>query len=293
MANTVLVTGGCGYIGSHTVLQLLDANYDKKINFVMHFSGYKSVSESSEKPLSYYYNNVFSTITLLEVMKDFNVQHIIFSSSATVYGIPKSFPIDETHSTGNCTNPYGTSKLFSEKILIDCQKANSTLGVTILRYFNPIGAHESGKIGESPNGIPNNLMPYISQTAVGKRDCLYIFGDTYETIDGTGVRDYIHVVDLAKAHVAALDCHSNKLKIYNIGTGKGYSVLQVVNTFQSVCDRIINYKITGKRAGDVAEIYADCSLAYEEIGWKSDYDLEQMCVDTWRWQKNNPNGYDM
>jgi len=336
----VLVTGGAGYIGSHTLVELHKGGYDfivydnlsnsskeaikrvekiidKHITFikgdirdksslkkafenysidsVIHFAGLKAVGESVEKPLEYYDNNVVGTIRLLEVMKEFDCKKIVFSSSATVYGDPKSVPIKEDFPVGNTTNPYGTSKYMIERILQDLYISDHTFKIVILRYFNPVGAHESGLIGEDPNGIPNNLMPYISQVAVGKREYLRVFGSDYDTHDGTGVRDYIHVVDLAKAHVKALEylvkTNNNKLLITNLGTGQGYSVLDVVEAFKQASKRDIPYKLVSRRAGDIAKCYADPSLAKDILGWEAKKDLQQMCEDAWRWQENNPEGY--
>lgn len=335
----VLLTGGTGYIGSHTCVELLNNGYDvviadnfdnsnenvryrieqitgKKVSLynidvadkvalrklfsendidsVIHFAGYKAVGESVAKPLMYYRNNIDTTLTLLEVMAEFNVKKIVFSSSATVYGVPKVVPLKEGMPT-SCTNPYGWTKLFNEQILTDATVADKDLSVVLLRYFNPIGAHKSGLIGESPNGIPNNLMPYITQVAVGKREKLGVFGDDYDTHDGTGVRDYIHVVDLANGHLKALE-YINKgnkgTEIFNLGTGTGYSVLDIVNTFSRVNDIEIPYAIMDRRAGDVDIITADATKANDELGWYAEYGLEDMCRDSWNWQKNNPNGYD-
>ncbi len=335
----VLLTGGAGYIGSHTCVELLNSGYEVVIadNFdnanekvleritkitgktvtlykidvadtvalrelfsqcgidaVIHFAGYKAVGESVEKPVMYYRNNIDTTLTLLEVMQEFGVKKIVFSSSATVYGIPKVVPLKEGMPT-SCTNPYGWTKLFNEQILTDATVADKDLSVVLLRYFNPIGAHESGLIGESPNGIPNNLMPYITQVAVGKREQLGVFGDDYDTHDGTGVRDYIHVVDLANGHLKALEYLNmgNKgTEIFNLGTGTGYSVLDIVKTFSSVNNIEIPYKIMDRRPGDVAIVTADPAKANEKLGWSAKFGLEQMCRDSWNWQKNNPNGYD-
>ncbi len=335
----VLLTGGAGYIGSHTCVELLNNGYDvviadnfdnssekvlgrieqitgKNVEFfnidvadevalrelfskcdidaVIHFAGYKAVGESVEKPLMYYRNNIDTTLTLLEVMSEFGVKKIVFSSSATVYGIPKVVPLKEGMPT-SCTNPYGWTKLFNEQILTDATVADKDLSVVLLRYFNPIGAHESGLIGESPNGIPNNLMPYITQVAVGKRERLGVFGDDYDTHDGTGVRDYIHVVDLANGHLKALE-YINKgnkgTEIFNLGTGTGYSVLDIVKAFSKVNDIEIPYAILDRRPGDVAIVTADPQKANELLDWKTERGLEQMCRDSWNWQKNNPNGYD-
>ena len=335
----VLLTGGAGYIGSHTCVELLDNGYDVVIadNFdnssekvidrikqitgkdvlvynidvadkvalrklfeecdidsVIHFAGFKAVGESVAKPLMYYRNNIDTTLTLLEVMAEYNVKKIVFSSSATVYGVPKVVPLKEGMPT-SCTNPYGWTKLFNEQILTDATVADKDLSVVLLRYFNPIGAHESGLIGESPNGIPNNLMPYITQVAVGKREKLGVFGNDYDTHDGTGVRDYIHVVDLANGHLKALEyinAGNKGTEIFNLGTGTGYSVLDIVKTFSRVNDLEIPYAIMERRAGDVAIVTADPTKANEILEWKAQRGLEEMCRDSWNWQSNNPNGYD-
>ena len=334
----ILLTGGAGYIGSHTCIELISAghtvviadnlcnsskkavsrveeitgakipfyeidvcDFDKlstvfeenKIDAVIHFAGLKAVGESCEIPLRYYRNNIDSTLTLLEVMKKYGCHNFVFSSSATVYGIPKTVPLVETMPT-SCTNPYGWTKLMNEQILTDATKADPELSVVLLRYFNPIGAHESGRIGENPNGVPNNLMPYITQVAVGKLKQLGVFGDDYPTHDGTGVRDYIHVVDLAKGHVKAIDyasCHKGT-EIVNLGTGVGYSVLDIVKAFIKVNDVDIPYAIKPRRAGDIAECYADPTKALKVLGWKAEKNLEDMCRDSWNWQKNNPKGYE-
>ena len=331
-----LVTGGAGYIGSHTLIELDSAGYDflvldnfsnsneealsrvskiikKDIKFVegdirdealldslfkeynidsvIHFAGLKAVGESVEQPIKYYDNNVAGTITLLKSMQKAGCKKIVFSSSATVYGDPATLPIKEDFPLST-TNPYGQSKLMIEYILKDLYKSDNSFKISILRYFNPIGAHESGLIGEDPNDIPNNLMPYISQVAVGKLDYLNVFGDDYNTPDGTGVRDYIHVVDLANAHVKALQAlEKQNLIIVNLGTGNGYSVLEMVKAFEDASGKKIAYKIAQRRAGDIASCYADASLAKELLGWEAKRDLKQMCIDTWRWQSNNPNGY--
>lgn len=334
----VLVTGGAGYIGSHTVVELLNANRevvvldnlsnssaksldrvkqitgkavtfyqgdvldrallkrifaDHKIESVIHFAGLKAVGESVVKPIEYYRNNVEGSLTLLDEMRQAGVFNFVFSSSATVYGDPEIIPITEQCKVGGTTNPYGTSKFMVERIIMDVVKAIPQFSMTILRYFNPVGAHESGLIGEDPNGIPNNLLPYISQVAIGKLQQLSVFGSDYPTHDGTGVRDYIHVVDLAIGHLKALDRHENDagLHIYNLGTGTGYSVLDMVHAFEKVNNIKIPYRLTERRAGDIAVCYSDPSLALKELGWKTDRDLEQMIRDTWNWQKNNPNGY--
>lgn len=334
----ILLTGGAGYIGSHTCIELISAghtvviadnlcnsskeavsrveeitgakipfyeidvcDYDKlstvfeenRIDSVIHFAGLKAVGESCEIPLRYYRNNIDSTLTLLEVMKKYGCHNFVFSSSATVYGIPKTVPLVETMPT-SCTNPYGWTKLMIEQILTDATKADPELSVVLLRYFNPIGAHESGRIGENPNGVPNNLMPYITQVAVGKLKQLGVFGDDYPTHDGTGVRDYIHVVDLAKGHVKAIDyasCHKGT-EIVNLGTGVGYSVLDIVKTFIKVNGVDIPYVIKDRRAGDIAECYADPTKALKVLGWKAEKNLEDMCRDSWNWQKKNPKGYE-
>ena len=336
---SILVTGGVGFIGSHTVVELQNAGYDvvvldnlcnanpkvldrieaitgKKVPFyqadirdrealneifdkesidsVIHFAGLKAVGESVQKPLEYYDNNISGTLVLVDVMRQHGCKNIIFSSSATVYGDPAFVPITEECPKGVCTNPYGWTKSMLEQILSDIQKADNEWNVVLLRYFNPIGAHKSGTIGENPNGIPNNLMPYITQVAVGKREELGVFGDDYDTPDGTGVRDYIHVVDLALGHVKALKKIEEKagLKIYNLGTGCGYSVLDVVHNFEKARKVKIPYSIKPRRAGDIATCYADASKAKEELGWEAQYGILEMCEDSWRWQKNNPNGYD-
>ncbi|MFC0323307.1 UDP-glucose 4-epimerase GalE [Gallibacterium melopsittaci] len=334
----VLVTGGAGYIGSHTVVELLNANKEvivldnlcnssekslervkqitgKAVTFyqgdvldrqllkrifaahqiesVIHFAGLKAVGESVAKPIEYYRNNVEGSLTLLDEMRQANVFNFVFSSSATVYGDPEIIPITETCKVGGTTNPYGTSKFMVERIIMDVVKAIPQFSMTILRYFNPVGAHESGLIGEDPNGIPNNLLPYISQVAIGKLQQLSVFGSDYPTHDGTGVRDYIHVVDLAIGHLKALDRHENDagLHIYNLGTGTGYSVLDMVHAFEKVNDIKIPYRLVDRRPGDIATCYSDPSLALKELGWKTERGLEQMMRDTWNWQKNNPNGY--
>ena len=332
----VLVTGGCGYIGSHTVVELQKNGFDvvivdnlsnskeavldriqqitgtkptfykvdmtdkaalrgvfekEKFSDVIHFAGLKAVGESVRKPLEYYRNNLDSTMNLLELMREFGVKNIVFSSSATVYGNPATVPITEDFPL-SCTNPYGQTKLMIEYILKDLYKADASFNIALLRYFNPIGAHPSGLIGEDPNGIPNNLVPYITQVAVGKLERLNVFGNDYPTRDGTGVRDYIHVVDLAKGHLAALKKLSENcgLVIYNLGTGNGYSVLEVLNAFSETVGRPLPYVIAPRRAGDIAEGYADPTKAYKELGWKAELDLKRMAEDSWRWQKNNPDG---
>ena len=334
----ILVTGGTGYIGSHTLVELYAAGHEtvvvdnlsnsnpvalervealvgKKIPFYqldirdresldrmmeqnhfdacIHFAGLKAVGESVEKPWEYYENNIGGTLTLLDVMRRHGCKNIIFSSSATVYGDPAMIPITEACPKGECTNPYGKTKSMLEEIMMDMQKADKEWNVVLLRYFNPIGAHPSGTIGENPNGIPNNLMPYVTQVAVGKRPELGVFGNDYDTPDGTGVRDYIHVLDLAKGHVAALQAIERKCgcAIYNLGTGQGYSVLQLVKTFEKVNDIKIPYSIKPRRAGDIATCYSDPAKAEKELGWKAERGLEDMCRDSWNWQRNNPEGY--
>ncbi len=337
----ILVTGGAGYIGSHTLIELSDAGFDfivldnlsnssveaikrvekiinKKIDFikgdirdkellkkifkenkidsVIHFAGLKAVGESVEKPLEYYENNVCGTISLLEVMKKFDVKKFVFSSSATVYGEPKKIPVTEDMPTGQgITNPYGRSKYMIEEILKDLFISDNSFKIAILRYFNPVGAHESGDIGEDPNGIPNNLMPFISQVAVGKLPKLRVFGGDYPTKDGTGVRDFIHVVDLANAHVKAIEyLNTHKLNeplIVNLGTGKGYSVLEMVKAFEKSSGVKIPYEIVDRRPGDIAEIYANPTKAKELLGWEAKRGIDEMCESTWKWQSQNPNGY--
>ena len=339
MAKKILITGGAGYIGSHTALELLNEGYEvvvydnlcnsskeslkrveeltgKTITFyegdvmdeaalkamlekegvdaVIHCAALKAVGESVQKPLEYYRNNITGTLTLMDVMKQTGVKNIVFSSSATVYGSPEEMPITEECPKGQCTNPYGWTKSMLEQILTDIQKADPEWNVVLLRYFNPIGAHKSGTIGENPNGIPNNLMPYITQVAVGKLKELGVFGNDYDTPDGTGVRDYIHVVDLAKGHVKALKKIEEKagLKIYNLGTGKGYSVLDIVKNFEAATGVKIPYVIKARRPGDIATCYSSAEKAKEELGWTAEYGIKEMCEDSWRWQSNNPNGYD-
>ena len=329
----ILVTGGCGYIGSHTVVELLDDNRDvvivdnfsnsspnvldsikeitdkdfrfykiditnendlevvfkeNKINSVIHFAALKAVGESVEKPLEYYYNNLNSTLVLLKLMKKYNVKNFVFSSSATVYGSPKTLPINEDFPLST-TNPYGASKLIIENILKDICKADSSFNVAILRYFNPVGAHKSGLIGENPNGIPNNLMPYITKVSIGELPFLNVYGNDYDTNDGTGVRDYIHVLDLANGHLKALDkIHTSPgLVIYNLGTGKGYSVLDLVNTYSKVNNVDIPYKIVERRAGDIAKCFADPTKANKELNWSCKYNLEDMCKDSYTFQLNS------
>ena len=333
----VLVTGGMGYIGSHTCIQMIEAGmtpvildnlYNSKptvleriekvsgvkpafieadirdkaalvdvmqvhnIEAVIHFAGLKAVGESVEKPLEYYDNNVNGTLVLVDAMREAGVKSIVFSSSATVYGDPASVPIMENFPT-SATNPYGRSKLMVEECLTDFQKANPDWSITLLRYFNPVGSHPTGELGEDPQGIPNNLMPFVSQVAVGRREFLSVFGSDYSTKDGTGVRDYIHVMDLSDGHVAALDKVGNKagLHIYNLGTGNGYSVLEMVKAFEAACGREVPFKLVDRRPGDIAECWADPSKAANELGWKAERTLEEMTSDTWRWQSKNPQGY--
>lgn len=333
----ILVTGGAGYIGSHTCVELLNAGYEvvvvdnlcnssmesikrveaitgKKITFyevdlldrealtevfekeeitsVIHFAGLKAVGESVVKPLEYYHNNITGTLILCDVMRTHGVKDIVFSSSATVYGSPKTVPIKEDFPL-SVTNPYGRTKLMLEEILRDFYVADNEWNIILLRYFNPIGAHKSGTIGEDPKGIPNNLTPYITQVAVGKLKEVGVFGNDYDTPDGTGVRDYIHVVDLAIGHVKAIEKLKDKKGVltYNLGTGHGYSVLDMIKAFEKACEKSIPYVIKDRRPGDIAECYADASLAAAELGWKAEREVDEMCEDAWRWQKNNPNGY--
>lgn len=335
--STVLVTGGAGFIGSHTCVELLNAGYDiiildnfvnskpeslkrikeltgkdfkfyqadirdeeamtkvfaeNKIDAVIHFAGLKSVPQSVKEPLNYYDNNIAGTVCLCRVMDKAGCKKLVFSSSATVYGSKNPSPLREDMPTGGTTNPYGTTKYFIEQILQDLCISDSEWGVSILRYFNPIGAHKSGRIGEDPNGIPGNLMPYITQVAIGKLECLNVCGNDYPTPDGTGVRDYIHVVDLALGHIKALDrlLKVKGCEVYNLGTGKGYSVLDVVKAFEKASGIKINYRIAPRRAGDVACCYADATKAKEVLGWQAQYDIDDMCADSWRWQSQNPNG---
>ncbi len=334
----ILVTGGAGYIGSHTVLELLNQGDDvivvdnlsnssseslkrvaeitgkeaifyqgdildkaflgsvfskHSVKQVIHFAGLKAVGESVQKPIEYYQNNVQGTLSLLDAMRDAGVFKLVFSSSATVYGDPASLPIREDFPVGGTTNPYGTSKLMVEMVLQDVAKSDPRWAFAILRYFNPVGAHKSGRIGEDPNGIPNNLLPYISQVAVGKLAQLGVFGDDYDTKDGTGVRDYIHVVDLAMGHLKAL----NKINaeagahIYNLGTGNGYSVFEMVTAFEKAANKLVPYEVKPRRAGDIAACYAAPEKALSELGWKAERGIDEMMEDTWRWQSNNPNGY--
>ena len=333
----VLVTGGCGYIGSHTVLELLQKNYEvvvvdnfsnssfesirrvqkitgKEVAFyeadirdaqkmdeiftahdigvVIHFAAYKAVGESCKLPLKYYENNISGTVSLLQVMEKHNVKKIIFSSSATVYGDPERLPLDE-----NCrlstTNPYGSTKLMMESIMQDVYKADNEWNVILLRYFNPVGAHESGLIGEDPKGIPNNLMPFVAQVASGKLSCINVFGNDYDTPDGTGVRDYIHVVDLALGHIAAIEqCKESGVHIYNLGTGRGYSVLEMIHAFEKACGKTLPYKICDRRPGDIAACYACPDKATKDLKWTAKFGIEEMCQSQWKWQSGNPRGYE-
>ncbi len=333
----ILVTGGAGYIGSHTVVELLENGYgvvvvdnlsnsskeslkrvkkitgkdvkfyeadvrdraamekiftENKIDYVIHFAGLKAVGESCVKPVEYYDNNLGGTLVLLDVMRSHGCKKIVFSSSATVYGTPERLPLDETCRTGGTTNPYGTSKYFQEIMLEDVYKADKEWTVVLLRYFNPVGAHESGLIGEDPRGIPNNLTPYIAKVAIGELKEVGVFGNDYPTPDGTGVRDYIHVVDLAKGHVAAINKIKNSgVYVYNLGTGVGYSVLDVIHAYEKACGHAIPYSIKPRRPGDIASCYADASKAERELGWKAQYGIDEMCSSSWNWQSNNPKGY--
>ena len=338
MSMKILVTGGAGYIGTHTLVELIENGYEpivfdnfvnssekslqrveqitgKKISYVdgdirnydslesvfsshefqgvIHFAGLKAVGESVEKPILYYENNVYGSLQLLKAMATYNVKTIVFSSSATVYGDPISLPLDESMPTGKPTNPYGMSKLMIENILTDIHKNDKSWRIVSLRYFNPVGAHESGLIGEDPTGIPNNLMPFITQTATGKREKLSVFGGDYDTHDGTGVRDYIHVVDLAKGHIQALKKTEQESGLWtiNLGTGTGYSVLDLIQAFEEVSNKKIPYEIVSRRPGDVASCYADPKFAKQTLGWEAKLGLNDMCSDSWRWQSNNPNGY--
>lgn len=359
---TILVTGGAGFIGSHTCVELLDKGYDvvvvddlsnsseeairrigqitgkadhltfyqvnildreelervfamHDIDAIIHFAGYKAVGESTQKPLEYYWNNVTGSLVLFDVARNHGVKNIIFSSSATVYGDPEMIPITEECPLHEATNPYGETKAMLERILTDLHRADNEWNVVLLRYFNPIGAHESGMIGEDPKGIPNNLLPYVAQVATGKLECIQVFGDDYPTPDGTGVRDYIHVVDLARGHVKALDFMGGKVgtgkaiglgsiegpvaadgtrsgvAVFNLGTGTGSSVLEVIKAFEQACGKELAYKIVDRRPGDIAENYAACDKAAKELGWVAQYDLARMCTDAWNWQSQNPNGY--
>ena len=333
----VLVTGGAGYIGSHTSLELLNGGHDvvildnlsnssaeavsriealsgkktafyqadvrdketlrkifqaHKIDWVIHFAGLKAVGESCAKPIEYYDNNLYGTLCLLEVMKEAGVKKLIFSSSATVYGTPETLPLTENSKTGGTTNPYGTSKYYQEIMLEDVYKSDPTWTVVLLRYFNPVGAHESGTIGEDPKGIPNNLTPFIAKVAIGELPEIGVFGNDYPTKDGTGVRDYIHVVDLAKGHVAAMDnVKKSGVYVYNLGTGNGYSVLEVIAAFEKACGKKLPYSFKPRRAGDIAECYADASKAKRELGWEAKLGIDEMCASLWNWQRKNPNGY--
>ncbi len=337
-AKTILVTGGAGYIGSHTVLELLQLDYqviiadnlansskeslkrvekltgktltfyqqdildkigmDKifsqhKIDSVIHFAGLKAVGESTQIPLTYYHNNVTGSIYLCEIMAKHGVKNLVFSSSATVYGEPQALPLTEAMPTGVPTNAYGHSKLMVEEILNDLYESDNDWNIALLRYFNPVGAHKSGDIGEDPNGMPNNLMPFISQVAVGRREQLSVFGDDYDTVDGTGVRDYIHVVDLAKGHIKAIEKLNTKpgCQTYNLGTGQGYSVIEMVKAFENASGNQVPYKIEPRRQGDVAACYANAEKAKNELHWQAELGLEDMCQDTWKWQHQNPNGF--
>lgn len=330
----ILVTGGAGYIGSHTTIELLNHNYDvvildnllnsnidvlqkiefiskKKIRFyqgdvrdpvilekiftsndisdVIHFAGLKSVAESIDQPLEYYQNNVSGVLNVIEVMRNHSVFNFIFSSSATVYGEPELIPLDESCRIGGTTNPYGTSKYIAELMLTDIARANPDLHITLLRYFNPVGAHSSGLIGESPKGVPNNLVPYLTRVAAGKLECLSIFGDDYPTKDGTGVRDFIHVMDLASGHLSAIKYRKkhNNLQVYNLGTGKGYSVLELINAFERVTGVRVNYQFSERRPGDIAECWSNPALAERDLNWKAVKTLDDMMSDVWRWEKNN------
>ena len=333
----ILVTGGAGYIGSHTVVELLESGYgvvvvdnlsnsnkesmnrvkkitgkspvfyeadvrdraamekiftENKIDYVIHFAGLKAVGESCVKPIEYYDNNLYGTLVLLEVMREHGCKKIVFSSSATVYGTPEKLPLDESCRTGGTTNPYGTSKYFQEIMLNDVYKADNEWTVVLLRYFNPVGAHPSGLIGEDPRGIPNNLTPYIAKVAIGELKEVGVFGNDYDTPDGTGVRDCIHVVDLAKGHVAAISkIKDSGVYTYNLGTGVGYSVLDVIHAYEKACGHAIPYAIKPRRAGDIAACYADASKAEKELGWKAQYGIDEMCASSWNWQSNNPKGY--
>lgn len=333
----ILVTGGSGYIGSHTVLELLNKNYDvvvvdnfsnssyesirrvqkitgKEVTFyqadirdvnkmeeifsnhsfdaVIHFAAFKAVGESCKMPLKYYENNISGTVSLLQIMDKHNVKKIIFSSSATVYGDPERLPLDETCRLST-TNPYGSTKLMMENIMQDLYKADNEWNIILLRYFNPVGAHESGLIGEDPKGIPNNLMPFVAQVASGKLECINVFGNDYDTPDGTGVRDYIHVVDLALGHIAAIErCNDNGVHIYNLGTGHGYSVLQMIHAFEKACQKTLPYKICARRPGDIASCYASPDKAKKELQWEAKFGIEEMCASQWKWQSGNPKGYE-
>ena len=334
---TVLVTGGAGFIGSHTVVELINAGYgvvvidnlsnssreslrrvqkitgkevafyegdvrdralldgifaEHDIDWVIHFAGLKAVGESCSKPIEYYDNNLGGTLVLVDSMRRHGCKNIVFSSSATVYGTPERLPLDEDCRTGGTTNPYGTSKYFQEIMLTDLWKSDKEWNVVLLRYFNPVGAHESGLIGEDPKGIPNNLMPYVAQVATGKLKCIHVFGNDYPTPDGTGVRDYIHVVDLARGHLAAIEgCRQSGVHVYNLGPGIGYSVLDMIHAFEKACGKTLPYVIDGRRPGDIASCYASSHKAEAELGWKAQYNLEDMCASQWKWQSSNPEGY--
>ena len=264
-----------------------------KFDAVIHFAGLKAVGESVKKPLEYYDNNLTGTLVLLETMRKYNVKKFVFSSSATVYGTPEQLPLTEESKVGGTTNPYGTSKYFQELMLRDLYRSDESWNIILLRYFNPVGAHPSGRIGEDPKGIPNNLMPYVAQVASGKLTKIGVFGNDYPTPDGTGVRDYIHVVDLARGHIAAIEgCKESGVHVYNLGTGHGYSVLDMIHAFEKACGKTLPYEIKPRRAGDIAACYADATKAERELGWKAEYGIEEMCRDQWNWQKNNPNGYE-
>ena len=334
---TILVTGGCGYIGSHTVLELLNKDYDvvvvdnfsnssfeslrrvqkitgKAVTFyeadirdvaamenifakhsfdaVIHFAAFKAVGESVRLPLKYYENNISGTVSLLQIMEKYNVKKIIFSSSATVYGNPERLPLDEDCRLST-TNPYGSTKLMMEMIMQDLYKADKNWNIILLRYFNPVGAHESGLIGEDPKGIPNNLMPFVAQVATGKLACINVFGNDYDTPDGTGVRDFIHVVDLALGHIAAIEqCNDAGVHIYNLGTGHGYSVMDMIHAFEKACGKTLPYKICDRRPGDIATCYAAPDKAKRELKWEAKFGIEEMCASQWKWQSGNPNGYE-
>lgn len=334
---TILVTGGAGYIGSHTIIELIEAGFsvvvadnlvnasqeslrrvekitntkipfykidvcnqselsaiftDHTIDAVIHFAGLKAVGESITKPLEYYHNNIVSTLSLLTAMETYGVSKLVFSSSATVYGTPESLPLTETSRVGvGITNPYGQTKYMLEQIITDYAAAHPTFQATILRYFNPVGAHKSGLIGEDPNGIPNNLLPFVAQVAVGKLPEVAVFGDDYDTPDGTGVRDYIHVVDLARGHVAALQHMKPGSSIYNLGTGQGTSVLEIITAFSKACGHEVPYKIKDRRPGDIGACYANCDKAATELNWRATHTIEQACEDAWRWQSQNPEGF--
>ena len=333
----ILVTGGAGYIGSHTCVELLERGFETvvldnfsnsspesvkrvekitgkkvslyegdvrdrailtkifkehKIDWVIHFAGLKAVGESCEKPVEYYNNNIYGTLALVGVMREFGCKKIVFSSSATVYGTPEKLPLDETCAVGGTTNPYGTSKYFQEIILKDIYAADNEWTVALLRYFNPVGAHESGLIGEDPKGIPNNLTPYIAKVAIGELKEIGVFGNDYPTADGTGVRDYIHVVDLAKGHIACIEkLTKSGVYTYNLGTGVGYSVLDVIHAFEKACGHKLPYAIKPRRAGDIAACYANAEKAHKELGWKAELGIDEMCSSLWNWQQKNPRGY--